>query len=63
MIAVGDRVPDVTLKAVTPEGVEDVSTAELLGHGKVVLFGVPAAFSNRAQSSLRKARRKETGPS
>ncbi len=45
MIAVGDTVPDVTLKAVTPEGTQDVSTATLLGTGKVVLFGVPAAFS------------------
>jgi peroxiredoxin len=45
MIGVGDTVPDVTLKAVTPEGTEDVSTATLLGSGKVVLFGVPAAFS------------------
>jgi glutaredoxin/glutathione-dependent peroxiredoxin len=45
MIGVGDTVSDVTLKAVTPEGVEDVSTASLLGSGKVVLFGVPAAFS------------------
>jgi peroxiredoxin len=45
MIGVGDTIPDVTLKAVTPEGVEDVSTATLLGSGKVVLFGVPAAFS------------------
>jgi peroxiredoxin len=45
MIGVGDTVPDVTLKAVTSQGVEDVSTAALLGSGKVVLFGVPAAFS------------------
>ena len=44
MIGVGDTVPDVTLKAVTPNGTEDVSTGTLLGSGKVVLFGVPAAF-------------------
>lgn len=45
MIGVGDTVPDVPLKAVTSAGTEDVSTGTLLGTGKVVLFGVPAAFS------------------
>lgn len=45
MIAVGDTIPDVALKAVTSEGVEDVRTGELLGGGKVVLFGVPGAFT------------------
>lgn len=45
MIAVGDTIPDVALKAVTSEGVEDVRTGELLGSGKAVLFGVPGAFT------------------
>jgi len=45
MIAVGDRIPDVALKAVTPDGVEDVHTGALLGTGKIVLFGVPGAFT------------------
>ncbi len=45
MIAVGDRIPDVALKAVTAEGTEDVSTGELLGTGRIVLFGVPGAFT------------------
>lgn len=45
MIAVGDTIPDVALKAVTSDGVEDVRTGEILGHGKVVLFGVPGAFT------------------
>jgi glutaredoxin/glutathione-dependent peroxiredoxin len=45
MIAVGDTIPDVALKAVTSDGVEDVRTGELLGTGKVVLFGVPGAFT------------------
>jgi peroxiredoxin len=45
MIAVGDTIPDVALKAVTAEGTTDVGTAELLGSGKVVLFGVPGAFT------------------
>jgi glutaredoxin/glutathione-dependent peroxiredoxin len=44
-IAVGDRIPDVQLKMITDHGVEAVSTADVLGKGRVVLFGVPAAFS------------------
>jgi glutaredoxin/glutathione-dependent peroxiredoxin len=45
MIAVGDTIPDVALKAVTAESTTDVGTADLLGSGKVVLFGVPGAFT------------------
>lgn len=44
-IAVGDHVPDVQLKMVGDHGAEAVSTGEVLGKGRVVLFGVPAAFS------------------
>jgi peroxiredoxin (alkyl hydroperoxide reductase subunit C) len=44
-IAVGDPVPDVTVKIPTPDGPKDVQTAELLGSGKAVLFGVPGAFT------------------
>ena len=44
-IAVGDRIPDVQLKMITDHGVETVSSADVLGKGRVVLFGVPAAFS------------------
>jgi glutaredoxin/glutathione-dependent peroxiredoxin len=44
-IAVGDRVPDVELRMITGHGTEVVSTADVLGKGRVVLFGMPAAFS------------------
>jgi peroxiredoxin len=44
-IAVGDHIPDVELKLVGDHGNEQVSTADVLGKGRVVLFGVPAAFS------------------
>ncbi|HUB72276.1 MAG TPA: peroxiredoxin [Acidimicrobiales bacterium] len=44
-IRVGDRIPDVQLKMVTSQGTEVVGTADVLGKGRVVLFGVPAAFS------------------
>jgi glutaredoxin/glutathione-dependent peroxiredoxin len=44
-IAVGERIPDVQLKMIIDHGVETVSTAGVLAKGRVVLFGVPAAFS------------------
>jgi peroxiredoxin len=44
-ISVGDKVPDVELKTMGPEGPQTVSTADVLGSGKVVLFAVPGAFT------------------
>ena len=44
-IHVGDRIPPVTLKAVTPEGAKDVKADELFAGKKVVLFAVPGAFT------------------
>ena len=45
MIAVGDPVPDVKVFTFGDKGPEAATSAELLGHGKVVLFGVPGAFT------------------
>jgi len=45
-ISVGDKVPDVEVKVLGEDGMPTgVSTAEVLGSGKVVLFGVPGAFT------------------
>ena len=44
-IAVGDKIPDVKVQVPGPNGPEAASTAELLGQGTVVLFGVPGAFT------------------
>ncbi len=44
-IAVGDRIPDVTIQTPTPEGPKPVQTGEILGTGTVVLFAVPGAFT------------------
>jgi peroxiredoxin len=44
-IQVGDRLPAINLKQLTPDGIKDVSTAELTGGKKVVLFAVPGAFT------------------
>jgi len=44
-VAVGDRVPDVELTTMTKDGLKKVGSGEALGSGKVVLFGVPGAFT------------------
>jgi peroxiredoxin len=44
-IKIGDRIPEVQLRVMTPEGPRPVSSTEVLGKGKVVLFAVPGAFT------------------
>ena len=44
-IAVGEKLPDVTVKVPSPDGPKSVQTSEVLGKGRVVLFGVPGAFT------------------
>lgn len=44
-IKVGDRVPSAALKVMTADGPSSVSTDELFGKGRVVLFSVPGAFT------------------
>jgi peroxiredoxin len=44
-IKVGDRLPSVTLRQVTPEGPKEVTTGAFFGGRKVVLFAVPGAFT------------------
>ena len=44
-IAVGDRIPDVKLFTFGDKGPEATTSGEVLGHGTVVLFGVPGAFT------------------
>jgi glutaredoxin/glutathione-dependent peroxiredoxin len=44
-ISVGDKIPSVTVKQLTPEGVKEVTTDEIFGGKKVVLFAVPGAFT------------------
>ena len=45
MIKVGDPIPQATLVAATPDGPKEITTAELFGGHKVVLFAVPGAFT------------------
>jgi peroxiredoxin len=44
-INVGDRVPAGTLKTMTKEGPQNITTDELFKGKKVVLFSVPGAFT------------------
>jgi peroxiredoxin len=44
-ISVGDKIPAGTLKIASEGGMQDVSTDELFGGKKVVLFAVPGAFT------------------
>jgi glutaredoxin/glutathione-dependent peroxiredoxin len=44
-IKAGDRMPSGTLKTMTKEGIQDLSTDELFKGKKVVLFSVPGAFT------------------
>ena len=44
-IQVGDKLPAAKLRRLTPDGIKEVSVAELTGGKKVVLFAVPGAFT------------------
>ena len=44
-IKVGDKIPEGTLTQMTEKGPAPVSTSELFGGKKVVLFAVPGAFT------------------
>ena len=44
-VSVGDDIPDVELRTMGPDGPVTVRTGDVLGTGRVVLFGVPGAFT------------------
>src|SRR2546427_65801 len=44
-IKVGDKLPSVTLRYAAPDGVKAVTTEEFFGGKKVVLFGLPGAYT------------------
>ncbi|MCB8839160.1 peroxiredoxin [Aurantimonas sp. VKM B-3413] len=44
-IGVGDKIPNATLKIRTEDGPADLSTGDIFSGKKVVLFGVPGAFT------------------
>lgn len=44
-IQAGDRIPEATLTVMTSEGPSPLTTADLFGGKRVVLFSVPGAFT------------------
>jgi peroxiredoxin len=44
-IKVGDKIPEVSLKHKTAEGIEEITSTALFGGKKVVLFALPGAFT------------------
>ena len=44
-IKVGDRLPNATFRLVTGDGARPVTTQEFFGGRKIVLFGLPGAFT------------------
>jgi len=51
MIEEGDRIPSVDITVVTPDGLETLSADRLFSGKKVVLFGVPGAFTPTCSAS------------
>lgn len=51
MIKPGDKMPSVAVKLIDVHGVSDGDSAEILGHGKVVLFALPGAFTPTCDTS------------
>lgn len=49
-IEVGDRIPSVTLRYQTPSGIEAVTSDEFFKGRKVVLFGLPGAYTRTCSS-------------
>lgn len=44
-IQAGDKIPQCTLKVMGKEGPQDITTGDIFGGKKVVLFAVPGAFT------------------
>ena len=44
-IKIGDKLPDATFKTMTADGSKVLSTGDIFSGKKVVLFGVPGAFT------------------
>jgi peroxiredoxin len=50
-IQVGDSIPSVKLKHKTESGIDEISTEELFGGKKVVLFALPGAYTPTCSAS------------
>jgi peroxiredoxin len=45
MIETGSKVPAATLKQMTPDGIKDVDLSAMMAGKKVILFGLPGAYT------------------
>ena len=52
MITKGQKIPSVTLKQVTADGMSDVDTAQLFAGKKAVMFTLPGAFTHTCSQQL-----------
>ncbi len=50
MIKVGDKIPNMKLKFLNHDGMEEVSTQDLFKSKKIVLVGIPGAFTPTCHS-------------
>ena len=50
-IKVGDKLPEVTFKQFTSEGLGDISTDDVFAGKRVLLFGIPGAFTPVCQGN------------
>lgn len=44
-IATGESLPDATFRVLDAEGIQSMSTSDVFGGKKIVLFAVPGAFT------------------
>ena len=44
-VSIGDRLPEATFKTLTADGAKSLTTSDVFAGKKVVLFGVPGAFT------------------
>ena len=50
-IKVGDKLPEVTFKQFTSDGLGDISTGDVFAGKRVLLFGIPGAFTPVCQGN------------
>ena len=48
-ITIGDRLPEATFRVMTQDGIKTMTTDEVFGGKRVVLFAVPGAFTPTCQ--------------
>ncbi len=50
-IKIGDKLPEATFRLVTADGVQPVTTSKFFDGRKIVLFGLPGAFTPTCQNT------------